>query len=119
RPERVRRTHGRPLAPASQPSRLRHVQLSAVFLSAAELAQLARSSALRAVNTLNLGGNYGLKAPGLRALAESPHSAALESLDLSQTGIGTEGVEALAGSPHLAGLRRLRLESTRRTPGPV
>ncbi len=70
---------------------------------------LAHASALSALETLHLGGDWGgrIGDAGVTALARSPHLARLRALHLHLQRIGPDGARALADTPHLTGLRSL------------
>jgi hypothetical protein len=68
---------------------------------------IAGNAGLAALRTLELSGD--IRAAGVSALANSPHMANLEALELYDCAPGERGVTALAQSPYITRLRRLEL----------
>ncbi len=78
-------------------------------ICAAGARAIAECAALAGLTHLNLYGIHSLTGPeGVRALAQSPYLARLESLDPGHA-IGDEAARAIAESPHWRSLTRLKL----------
>jgi uncharacterized protein (TIGR02996 family) len=91
------------------------VGLSFAKFNGPDVIALARMPQLVSVRVLSLFGRgwgddeQAVGDEAARALAESPHLARLEDLDLTQNSLTTKGVRALAFSPRLAALKKLWL----------
>lgn len=86
---------------------VRSLQVGA--LDAADAARLAGAAPLARLRELSLGNNPTLGRAGVRALAQSPHLARLESLLLHYNDLGDAAVGELAASPYLGRLTELYL----------
>lgn len=88
---------------------LRELDLGYCGLSEPHVRVLTESQLLGGVTSLGLGGNEGIKAAAVRALAASKALPSLVHLDLRDTTLGSAGLSALARARHWPALRSLNL----------
>jgi uncharacterized protein (TIGR02996 family) len=86
---------------------LRELRLLECGLKNRAMLALAGNPALASLRVLAAGGFFDDRA--VKALAQSPHLAGLEELDLSRSWMSDRGLRHLCESPHLTYLRRLGL----------
>ena len=90
-------------------SRLRHLGLPVCRIGPELAAPITGCPGLAGLRGLDLSFNHQLGDAGIGLLANSPHLANLETLNLELTGCGPDGARALAESPYLTRLRSLDL----------